>query len=426
MSLFNIYNRMTSTPWLITAEALETIISIAERTNEKPEAVAARLGRELDNSYAAEQRGSTAIIPVNGPLLRHANLFTMISGATSYDLLARDFQAALDNPAIESIILNIDSPGGDVNGLSELANMVYAARDKKKVVAYVGGTSASAAYWLASSASEIVISDTSMLGSIGTVFTLEKRDTPQGVQRFEIVSSQSPKKRPDITTDAGRSQIQQWADDLSAVFVETVARNRGVAVEKVLSDFGQGDMLVGAKAIAAGLADRVGSFEGVIAELNSQQSPSPMLPFAAGEVITTMETVTMTTGAENPAAQNQQPAVITLEMLQQQNPTLLAEIQSTAATAERDRVMAILNCDAAATRPALAKKLAGKAGMSAEDAADLLSASAEEAKSKDGFAALDAAMSKENPAVEADAGEEIQPVDAVKSAMALAKQFGIE
>jgi hypothetical protein len=64
--------------------------------------------------------------------------------------------------------------------------------------------------------------------------------------------------------------------------------------------------------------------------------------------------------------------------------------------------------------------------MSAEDAADLLSASAEEAKPNGGFAALDAAMSKDNPAVEADAGEEIQPVDAVKSAMALAKQFGIE
>jgi ClpP class serine protease len=362
MSLFNIYNRMTSTPWLITAEALETIISIAERTNEKPEAVAAKLGKELDNSYAAEQRGSTAIIPVNGPLLRHANLFTMISGATSYDLLARDFQAALDNPAIESILLNIDSPGGDVNGLSELAAMVYAARDKKKVVAYVGGTGASAAYWLASSASEIVISDTSMLGSIGTVFTLEKRDTPQGVQRFEIVSSQSPKKRPDITTDAGRSQIQQWADDLSAVFVETVARNRGVTVEKVLSEFGQGDMLVGARAISAGLADRIGSFEGVIAELNSQQMPSQMLPFAAGEVITTMETVTMTTGADNPAAQNQ-PQAVTLEHLQQHCATLLADIQAAAATSERERVMAILNCDAAATRPTLAKKLAGKAGM---------------------------------------------------------------
>lgn len=425
MSLFNIYNRMTSTPWLITAEALETIISVAERTNEKPEAVAARLGKELDNSYAAEQRGNVAIIPVNGPLFRHANLFTMISGATSYDMLARDFQAALDNPAITSILLNIDSPGGDVNGLSELASMIYNARDKKKIVAYVGGTGASAAYWMASSASEIVISDTSMLGSIGTVFTLEKRDTPQGVQRFEIVSSQSPKKRPDIMTEAGRSQIQQWADDLSAVFVDTVARNRGVTAETVLSEFGQGDMLVGVRAISAGLADRVGSFEGVIAELNGQQSSSMQLPFAAGEVITTMETVTMTTGADNPAAQNQQPA-ITLDYLQQNHASLLTDIQTTAATAERDRVMSILNCDAAATRPTLAKKLAGKAGMSAEDAADLLNASAEETKANAGFAALDAAMSADNPQIEADAGEEVQPADAVKSAMALAKQFGIE
>lgn len=424
MSLFNIYNRMTSTPWLITADALQTIISVAERTNEKPEAVAARLGKELDNTYAAEQRGSTAVIPVNGPLFRHANLFTMISGATSYDLLARDFQEALDNPAITSILLSIDSPGGDVNGLSELANMVYAARDKKKVVAYVGGTGASAAYWLASAASEVVISDTAMLGSIGVVFTLEKRDAAQGVQRFEIVSSASPKKRPDITTEAGRSQIQQWADDLSAVFIETVARNRGVSVDKVLADFGQGDMLVGQKAVSAGLADRIGSFEGVIAELNSQQSSRNMLPFAAGEFSTTSGEAEMP-GENQPAAQNTQPA-ITLDYLQQNHASLLAEIQTTAATAERDRVMAILNCDAAATRPTLAKKLASKAGFSAADAQELLEASAEEAKQNAGFAALDAALSADNPTVEADAAEDADGKNDVASVVALAKQFGIE
>ena len=133
----------------------------------------------------------------------------------------------------------------------------------------------------------------------------------------------------------------------------------------------------------------------------------------------------MTTGAENPAAQDNKPA-ITLDYLKQNHAALLAEIQTTAATAERDRVMAILNCEAAATRPTLAKKLAGKAGMSAEDAADLLSASAEEAKQGNAFAAMDAAMSKDNPAVEADAGADAGPVDAVASTMALAKSFGIE
>lgn len=424
MSLFNIYNRMTSAPWLITAEALQDIINISQRNNESPDAVAARLGRELDNTYAATQRGSTAVIPVSGPLFRHANLFSMISGATSYDLLARDFQAALDNPAITSIVLEIDSPGGAVDGLSELAGMVYAARDQKKVVAYVGGTGASAAYWLASAASEIVISDTAMLGSIGVVFTLQKRDAGAGVQTFEILSSQSPKKRPDVTTEAGRGQIQQWADDLGAVFIETVARNRGVSVDTVLSEFGQGDMLVGAKAVGAGLADRIGSFEGVIAELNSQQSSSAQLPFAAGEVITTMETVAMTTGAENPAAQDNKPA-ITLEYLQQNHSALLTEIQTTAATAERDRVMAILNCDAAATRPTLAKKLAGKAGFSAADAQELLEASAEEAKQAAGFAALDAAMSAENPKVEADTGDADGEKDGVASVIALAAKHGI-
>lgn len=424
MSLLNIYNRMTSAPWLITSDALQTIISVANRENESPQAVAARLGRELDNTYSVEMRGSTAVIPVNGPLFRHANLFTAISGATSYDLLARDFQAALDNPSVETVLLNIDSPGGDVNGLSELANMVYQARGQKKVVAYIGGTGASAAYWFASAADEIVLSDTAMVGSIGVVFTLQRRKV-EGVETFEIVSNQSPKKRPDVATDEGRGQLQRWADELADIFIETVARNRGVSVDKVLADFGQGDMMIGQKAVDAGMADRVGSFEGVIAELNNNQPSINRLPFAAGVVLEASKETIMSDSTQ-PAAQQQQPA-ITLEFLQQNHSALVTEIQTAAATAERTRVMAIIDCEAAATRPTLAKKLANMGGMTAEQAADLLAASAAEKADGSGFAALDAALGKENPDIETDAPTtEATEADLVKQTVALAKQFGIE
>ncbi|KEZ65412.1 hypothetical protein C5I_0136090, partial [Pseudomonas syringae pv. syringae FF5] len=110
-------------------------------------------------------RNGVAIIPVVGPVFRYANLFTEISGATSTQVLATDLQSALDDPSIKSIILNIDSPGGVAAGINELADQIHAGRARKRIVAYVGGTGASAAYWLASAASEIVIDETALLGS---------------------------------------------------------------------------------------------------------------------------------------------------------------------------------------------------------------------------------------------------------------------
>ncbi|MFN7402414.1 MAG: S49 family peptidase, partial [Alphaproteobacteria bacterium] len=159
-----IWNKLASEPWAITESALAMILEIAERENEKPEAVAARLGRELKNTHHVTERDGVAVIPVTGPLFRSAKLFTQVSGATSYEMLAQYFTAALEHPDIHAIILTIDSPGGEVNGCAELANMIFAARGRKPILAYASGDAASGAYWIASAADEIVVSETSGLG----------------------------------------------------------------------------------------------------------------------------------------------------------------------------------------------------------------------------------------------------------------------
>ena len=142
-----------SQPWLITSESLDTVLSIAARENDV-EALETRLGQKLEHTHEVTTRGSVAVIPVTGPIFRYANLFTRISGATSTEILAQDIQAALDNPRIKSIVLNMDSPGGVASGINELAALVKAGRSKKRIVAYVGGEAASAAYWIASAAHE--------------------------------------------------------------------------------------------------------------------------------------------------------------------------------------------------------------------------------------------------------------------------------
>ena len=112
---------MQKTVWAITPEMLSTMISIAHQTNKSPEAIAKEMGRDMKNTYAVSTRGGVAVIPVTGPLFRHANLLTAVCGATSYELLAQDFNKALNDPNISAILFDVDSPGGEVNGCSELA-----------------------------------------------------------------------------------------------------------------------------------------------------------------------------------------------------------------------------------------------------------------------------------------------------------------
>ena len=259
-------------PWCITPSALQTIIEIANRETNL-EAVEARLGRPLENTRTVSTRGNVAVIPVTGAIIRYANVFTSISGGTALSILAQDFAEAVSNENIDTILLNIDSPGGQASGIAEFADMIRASN--KRVVAYVGNQCASAGYWIASSADEIIANKSAMVGSIGVVYALTDRseaDKKDGVTHIDIVSHVSPKKRPDISSKEGQGQIQAWADKLGDLFIGAVADFRGVSVEKVLGDFGQGDMLIAEDALKAGMIDRLGDFESLIEEIQHKNT----------------------------------------------------------------------------------------------------------------------------------------------------------
>ncbi|HET7552191.1 MAG TPA: S49 family peptidase [Gemmatimonadaceae bacterium] len=268
----NVLHAITTRHWAIMPDTLELITEIALRENRDPEAIAAELGRPLENTRAATARDRVATIPVVGPMFRYADRFTEISAAVTYEELAADFNTALRDSSIDAIILAIDSPGGEVTGISELADLVRAGRGVKPIVALAADTAASAAYWLASAADEVVTTATGILGSIGvraSFVDTRKRDEAMGRSRIEIVSSQSPRKAVDPATEEGRAQILVTLDALAEVFVQAVADNRGVTRDFVLEHFGQGDVLVGQAAVDAGLADRIGTLESLHAELSA-------------------------------------------------------------------------------------------------------------------------------------------------------------
>ncbi|MDZ4337124.1 MAG: S49 family peptidase [Pseudomonas sp.] len=258
-----------SRPWLMLPDALDSLLAIADRQGD-PEALEARLGRPLENTRVVTMRDGIAVIPVTGPIMRYANMFTRISGATSTQELATDLQAALDDPKVKGIILNVDSPGGEANGINELGDMVYAARGKKPIKAYGGGTVASASYWIGSSADELVIDDTALLGSIGVVVEVALREAREGEKRYTITSSNAPNKRPNLETEEGRAELSKTIDALGEVFVAKVARNLGVTPDQVPAMGDHGGLKVGAAAVASGLAHRLGSLEALITEMAKQ------------------------------------------------------------------------------------------------------------------------------------------------------------
>lgn len=308
------FDMVASQPWAILPSMLETIGAIARRENDSVESLEARLGRPLQNTRAVTMRDGVALIPITGPIFRYANLFSEISGAVSLDVLATDLTRAIDDPSVKSIVLVLDSPGGQANGISEFAAMIRAST--KPVIAYVDGSAASAAYWIASATNEIVLSKTAEVGSIGAVVSIDTRGKREGV--IEIVSSQSPNKRPDVSTDAGRALIQARIDRFAQVFIEDVALYRGISVEEVLNNYGQGDMRMGAEAVLLKMANRVSTLEEVIAGLTGTN------PKGAKLIMATENT-----------------PVITREYLAAHHADLIAALQSEGATAERNRMLEV-------------------------------------------------------------------------------------
>ena len=261
-------------PWLMTPEALQQVIAIAERTGD-PTALATQNGQRLERTRTVQMRDGVAIVPITGPIFRYANLFTEISGATSTQVLATDLREAIDNKFVTRIVLDINSPGGEASGINELANLIYDARGKKTITAYIGGTGASAAYWLASAANQIYADATAVIGSIGVVMShvdTRKRDARDGVERLEIVSSASPDKRVDPTTESGRAKVQAIVDAMADVFISSVAKYRSTTADNVKKSYGQGGVLVGEQAVRNGMIDGLSSLEAVIA---NRATPSP-------------------------------------------------------------------------------------------------------------------------------------------------------
>lgn len=225
-----------------------------------------------------------AVINVMGILAQHASQVDDISGpgGTSTERVGQSLSKAVNDPAIGSIVMNFDTPGGNVHGVQALAAQMRKARDRKPVIAQINSLAASAGYWLASNASEIVMTPGALVGSIGVygLHTDVSGAAKQAGLKFTFVSAGKYKTEGNpyepLGTDAFAAQKKQ-VDAFYADFVNDVARGRGIGADKVRSGFGEGRTVKDSEAVKMGMADRVATLDDTLSrQLASKRStPAP-------------------------------------------------------------------------------------------------------------------------------------------------------
>jgi signal peptide peptidase SppA len=273
MKYAHIVSFVLNTPWAITAEKLSVIMGaltyLAQGGEYTPEEIAAIVGAARQTGQGP---GAVAVLPLVGTIYQRANMLAESSGGTSTEAFTRAFRQALADSSVSAIVLDVDSPGGAVSGVDELATEIRRARGQKPIVAVANSLAASAAYWIASAADELVVTPSGEVGSIGVLAAHEdwsKALETQGV-RTTLISAGKFKTEGspyEPLSEEARAAIQSRVDDYYLAFVKAVARNRGTGLDAVRSGYGEGRVVGAEQAVELGMADSIATLDETVQRL---------------------------------------------------------------------------------------------------------------------------------------------------------------
>lgn len=220
----------------------------------------------------ANVKGDIALIGIYGYISQKPSIWTYLGFETSSEDIGRQIDSAIADKSIGAIVIDVDSPGGTVVGLTAISDKIYEARNIKPIVAISNSLMASAAYFIGSAASEIVAtadSQTGCIGSIGVVQTAAKFFADNGIENTVFRSEQfKGEGNPyEPLTEEAKAYFQKTVDEYGNIFVEAVARNRGKTKSDIKQNFGQGRTFNAKEAKAVGMIDRIGTLEQVINEM---------------------------------------------------------------------------------------------------------------------------------------------------------------
>jgi signal peptide peptidase SppA len=274
----NLLRAFQGTPWAILESKLVQVRAVIERHASgqrlTPEQIEAVVGPQAAARPTSRRAGAVGVIPVYGVIAQRMNMMSEMSGGTSTEALTQDLRRLAADPNVKAIVLDVDSPGGSVFGVPELAAEIRGARQQKHVVAVANSIAASAAYWLASQADELVVTPSGQVGSIG-VF-MEHDDMSAAMEndgvKVTLISAGKFKTEANpfepLSEDA-KAAIQAMVDDYYVQFVGDVAAGRSNGKTKytradVRGGFGQGRMVMADAALKQGMVDRIATLDEVL------------------------------------------------------------------------------------------------------------------------------------------------------------------
>ena len=273
--------RLFNTPLAITSNKAEIVIAaladrlgISHMSNLSGDVLAgawdedSAVGRNPRHGY--DVVAGVAIIEVQGTLVQKLGTLTPYSGMTGYDGIRQNFLTALNDPDVKGIMLDIDSPGGEVAGCFDLVDTIYNARGQKPIWSVLNESAYSAAYAIASAADVITVPRTGGVGSIGVICAhvdMSQALTKAGVKvTFITYGDRKADGHSEIPlSDEALAGFQKDIDEMGELFAETVARNRRISTESVIAT--QAKTFMAAQGVSIGLADEVLSPDAAFREL---------------------------------------------------------------------------------------------------------------------------------------------------------------
>lgn len=284
----------------------ERLLSVLERKSDLLQLVAER--RALNEQRSAATAAGVSVvdgvahIPVSGPMMKQVPCIFDLLGieACSTEVAREQLAAALCDPMVESIQLDIDSPGGTVSGTAALANDIAAIRGEKPIVAHVPDMACSAALWVATQADRIIAGESAVIGSIGVYSVINDVSAAYAKKGIKTnVISSHPLKGIGVegseVTDEQLADVNREIDEISDVFVAAVAKGRGMAIEDV-QKLATGQVWIGAIAMELGLVDEIDG----AGESGVKITQSPVVPKTSASV---MMDLIHTAGATSPAVE---------------------------------------------------------------------------------------------------------------------------
>ncbi len=220
-----------------------------------------------------QRSGAVAVLPLHGFMTQRRNLL----GGTSTESFGNMLKAVVGNRSVSGIVLDIDSPGGLAVGVEELWQVIMGARGEKPIIAVANSMAASAAYWVASAADEIVVTPGGQIGSIGVFAAHSDFSVMLDKAGEKVTLINAGKKKVDGNpieplSARARTDIQKRVDILYASFVDGVAKGRGVSPSAVRTGFAEGGMVGAVEGVKLGMANRVGTLDQTVARLGSRRT----------------------------------------------------------------------------------------------------------------------------------------------------------